>query len=274
MLRRIIRTPAHEGAILTLVCLVSLAGLVAQSPAQSPVPSIDQTVLFQATLNQLFGTTTAFSAQAEMVAVDPTKTEILRAPMTFCLLEGKMRMELDLGQIKSSKIPPGAVESIQKMGMDRMVNVVRPDRKMTLLIYPSLASYVETPLANEDANAYTKSPKIEKTEMGKETVDAHPCVKSKIMMNEDNGRKHEGFIWMAKDMKDFPIQMQFNEPEASITMRFSHIQLARPDAALFNPPPEFKKYGDVQQLMDSVMQKMMQNPGANSAPSSAPPLKR
>jgi hypothetical protein len=264
MLKRIIRIPVRWGAILAWAVLLCWANLGAKAPAQSPLPTVDQTVIFQATLTKLFGDTTAFTAQAEMAALDQTKSEIMRTPMTFGLLDGKMRMELDVSRIKSSKIPPGAVESIQKMGMDRMVNVVRPDKQMTLLIYPALKSYVETPLAKEDANVYTRSTKIDRTEMGKETVDAHPCVKSKITVNEDNGKKHEGFIWTAKDMKDFPIQMQFNEPEASIIMRFSHIQLARPDAALFDPPAGFTKYSDVQQLMQAVMQKMTQSSGTNT----------
>ena len=270
MIRLNFKTRALCGLVsASLLLFTNLAGSI---QAQSPLPMADQTAIFQATLAKLFGEATAFTAQAEMVAADQTKAEILRMTMAFALLDGKMWMDLDLGQIKSGKIPPGVIASMQKMGMDRMLNIVRPDKQVTLLIYPRLASYVEAPLTKEDASAYAKTTKIDKTAIGKETIDGHPCVKSKIIVMEDNGKKHEGIVWTAKDLKNFPVRMDFVEPDATISMRFKNIQFAKPDSSRFDPPADFKKYSDVQQLMQSVMEKMMRAP-AGAAPTGQPPAR-
>jgi hypothetical protein len=252
--------------------LLLFANLAGSIQAQSPLPMADQTAIFQATLAKLFGEATAFTAQAEMAAADQAKTEILRMTLDFALLDGKMWMDLDLGRIKSDKIPPGAIASLQKMGMDRMLNVVRPDKQVTLLIYPRLASYVEAPLTKEDASAYSKTTKIDKTAIGKETIDGHPCVKSKIIVAEENGKKHEGIVWTANDLKNFPVRMDFMEPDTTISMRFKNIQFVRPDSSRFDPPADFKKHSDVQQLMQSVMEKMTRAP-EGAAPTAPPPAR-
>jgi hypothetical protein len=48
-----------------------------------------------------------------------------------------------------------------------------------------------------------------------------------------------------------------NEQGSAITMSYSDISFAKPDASLFNPPTGFTKYDSMQEMMQSVMMKKM-----------------
>jgi hypothetical protein len=182
--------------------------------------------------------------------------------MNIAMLNGKMRSEVDMTQMKSAELPPDAAVSLKKMGMDRVVSIMRPDRKTMYLIYPNLQSYVNMPLPKEEAEALEKEPKMEKTQLGKETIDGHPCTKNKVVVTDDKGEKHEATIWNATDMKDFPVQLQIQEKDAIIVMHYKQVQFVKPDAKQFDPPADYKQYADNLQLMQKAMEKLQGDPGA------------
>ena len=71
----------------------------------------------------------------------------------------------------------------------------------------------------------------ESTELAKETVDGHPCVKNKVTVTSDKGVKLESTVWNATDLKDFPIRMQYLEEGRTATLTFSDVKLAKQQAA-------------------------------------------
>ena len=96
-----------------------------------------------------------------------------------------------------------------------------------------------------------KDYKMEKTSLGKETIDGHPCEKNKVVATNEKGEKHEVTVWNATDLKDFPIQMQMPDEQSgtSILMKFKNVKLGKPDAKLFDAPTGLTKYDDTQSLM-------------------------
>jgi hypothetical protein len=103
---------------------------------------------------------------------------------------------------------------------------------------------------------------IEITELGKETVDGHSCVKNKAVVTDQQGVKHEFTVWNATDLKNFPVKVEMNE-QGSATMTFRGINFSKPDANLFVPPTRYTKYGSIQEMMQAVM---MKNIGGMSMP--------
>jgi hypothetical protein len=159
---------------------------------------------------------------------------------------------------------------MKQMGMDRISNIIRPDRKRVYLIYPGLRAYVDMAMPAQEAAEMDKDYKIDTTPVGKETVEGHPCVKNRVVMTDDSGNKREGFTWTATDLKDFPVKMQIEGGARGDTfvMTYRDIKLARPDASLFDPPSGLARHENLQSLMQSVMQKMMggQAPGLPGVP--------
>lgn len=238
----------------TFLLLSALVSLNFSALAQ-PGPGGPATGM-SASFMRLFGANPAFTANTEMKVSNSAQGEV-SFTMKLAVRDTKMRADIDLSQIKSANIPPAIMAQMKLMGMDHVVNITRGDQKTIYIIYPGMKSYAKMTLPESDAAALEKEPKIEKTELGKETIDGHACVKSKVVMTTGDGKSQEFTVWTATDLKDFPVQIQTDEKAGNLTMHYTNIVFAKPDAAQFEPPTDFTAYTDLQQMMMSAMQKMM-----------------
>jgi outer membrane lipoprotein-sorting protein len=215
---------------------------------------------------KLFGSVKGFSAKAEMTVNSPRGD--MTMTVAYEMLAGKMRMEMDMASMMGAQMPPEAVAQIKMMGMDRMVNIMLPETHQLYIIYPGAQAYIAMPVPQAAPTAdAAKETKVDYAEVGKETIDGHPCVKSKMTIDAGNGKTREGFIWTATDLKGFPLQIQFDDPQGKATMRFKDVQLKEPDAGRFVPPADFTKYNNPQEMMQAAAQKMM---GAGGMPGMTP----
>jgi hypothetical protein len=235
-------------AFVLVILTASVA--VAQLP-QGQMPGLD------AAMAKLFGKNNAFTATATARLVDEKQNETMSMPMSYALLDTKIRTEIDMTQVKSKEMPAEAGDMIKKMGMDKMVSIVRPDKKMVFIAYPTLRAYAEQPLEKAEATT-AQDVKIDSTKLGAETIDGHPCVKNKVTVSAPGAEKQEAIVWNASDLKDFPIRIQTQQPNGgSLTMTYSNIKLEKPDAKLFEPPADYEKHTNVQALVQSAMMKML-----------------
>lgn len=232
------------------------AALVAGGSAFAQVPGGGQAGVNAAML-QLFGEVTAFSASTDVQMLDKKQKETMSTTMEFALLNGAMRIEMEMSKMKSKELPAETLGQFKTLGMDKMVTIVRPDKKEALLIYPALQSYVLMPMAPDEAANFQKGYKVEKTKTGKETIDGHPCVRNKVVVKDDTGEKQEAITWNATDLKDFPVKMQINQKEATVVFHYKDIKLEKPDARQFEAPAGFDKYSSVDRLAQAAMVKML-----------------
>jgi hypothetical protein len=233
------------------LALAALAASLVTASAQFSSPPTG----VNAAMVKMFGDTKAFTAKAHARLLDKDQNETLAMPMTMALRDGKLRSELNMSDMKGQAIPAEAATMMKQAGMDQMVTVVLPEKKVTLITYPGLKSFVEMPFSeNEKAEE-----KVEFTDVGKETIDGHPCLKKKITTTDSRGRPQELFVWQATDLKNFPIQMELPQRSNKLIVKFQPPDLKTPDAALFDPPTGFTKYDSFQMLMQSAMMKMFSN---------------
>ena len=160
-------------------------------------------------------------------------------PMDLAALDNKVRLEINLAQMQSAQFTAATLAQLKQAGMDHVVSVFRPDKKATYIMYPGVQSYLSIPLAKGEAEAMEKGLKLEKSSLGKETIDGHPCVKNKITVRGDKGPVLEAVTWNASDLKDFPLQIQLKEKDNKVLMHFSQVSLARPDAKQFDLPAAY-----------------------------------
>jgi len=242
-----------------LASLAAIFTVGATAPVQAQVPAAGPPG-WNAAMTKLFGDIKAFTAKAEMHALDKTGKETITLLMGFALLDGNVRLDIDMAQMKGPQVPASAAAQLKQLSMDRMVAVVMPAKKSMYLIYPGLQAYVDMPLPEEVALA-DKDYKIAKTKIGNEAVDGHSCVKHKVVMTDAKGQKAEAIVWNATDLKDFPLQMQMVDKESTVVMRYKEIQIAKPDAKQFVAPAGYMKHADMSQLMMAAMQKQMGSQG-------------
>lgn len=211
---------------------------------------------FGGALDKLFGDNKAFSATMEFQTAGPNG-ENITMPGKFNFDTGKSRFEMNMSEMQGSQMPPGAVQQMKAMGMDTMISISRPDLKLAYVVYPGLNSYAEMALPESSGSTNPDDYKVETTELGKETVDGHDCVKNKIVITDKDGNKHESTVWNATDLKKFPVKIETNGGGRSVTMRYKEVSFTKPAAGLFNPPSGFTKYDNVQTMMQTEMMKKM-----------------
>jgi len=205
---------------------------------------------------KLFGDNQTFSATMEMGVTDKSG-QPMTMPGKISFDTGKTRFEINMADMKGGQMPPNAAEQMKSMGMDQVVSISRPDKKTAYVVYPGLQSYAEVQPSKADSAPPNSDYKVEITEIGKETVDGHPCVKNKVVVTDKEGTKHESTVWNATDLKKFPVKIQTTEQSGDVIMLFKNVTLAKPAASLFDPPADFKKYDNIQQLMQQEVMKRM-----------------
>ena len=244
-----LRTLAVVGLCLNLVSAHAQMGATPSGPD------------FGGPMSKLFGRNQAFSANLEIQSTD-SSSNLTVMPGKISFDTGKSRFEINMTEVQSKQIPPGAAGQMKTLGLDQMVVVTRPDKKIAYLVYPGMQSYLETGLSEAAANATNGDYKVETTELSKETVDGHACVKNKVVVTDQDGRKQEFTAWNAKDLKDFPVKIL----TADTTMLFKNVSFTKPTASLFETPAGYTKYDDMQTMMQQQIIKRMGGglPGALS----------
>jgi hypothetical protein len=215
---------------------------------------------FDAQFVKLFGNNTAFSAKSEVHVFDKDKKESAVLTMDVAMLNGNMRNDVDMANIKSKDLPAQAIAQMKAAGMDRVVSIVRKDTKMMYVIYPNMKASAKMALSKEQSAELDKDLKMQKTPVGQETIDGHPCQKNKVVFTDSKGQKKDALVWSATDLKDFPLRVETKEQDTTVQMNFKQVQLVKPDANLFESPKGFKEYDSIMALQMAAMQKMTAQP--------------
>lgn len=211
---------------------------------------------FGGSVSRIFGANTNFTTAVEIQATGGVAGETtLVGSLAFD--DGKSRFEMDLGKMKSTKMPPGAADQMKALGMDQIVVISRPDRKVSYMVYPGVKAYAEMPLKESESAEAVSRLKLETTELGRETVDGHPTIKNKVVVTSDEGKKQEFTVWNATDLKTFPVKLEMEDAGTKIVMLFKDIKLARPPASKFEAAKDLKRYDSVMAMMQEEMLKKM-----------------
>ncbi|MCX7722632.1 MAG: hypothetical protein N2379_06165 [Verrucomicrobiae bacterium] len=243
---------AHVVALLALSC----AGQNGLGQTQA-----GGTAAVDPTLMKLFADVPAFSARAVARVFDFNQNELLATPMRFSKLGDKVRVEVDLAEIRGK---PGLVPDAARMkelGLDRVISITRPDKRRMYLVYPGKRAYVAIELPKEQADVASKT-QIHAVEMGREMLDGFQCIKMRAIVTDPTGRSREVWVWKAVELNEFPIQIQTTEFTTIVQVRYSEVQLTKPEAKQFEPPAGFTRFDDLQELIEGKAR-----PAAKSQPS-------
>jgi len=224
-----------------------------------------------ASLIRLFGTNNTFTAQMEVQVLGADKKERVGMPMNFTLLGNKIRVEVDMTRMRN-RVQPDALAQVKPFGMDNLVSIIQPEQRTTLIAFPKLRAFVKLDMPPAEAEAFLKRAKVERIPLGKEKMEGHPCVKQRVVITDDAGKKSEATVWTATDLRDFPVCVATKEKEGTVVIRFRQIQFTRAEPNKFEAPAGFVERADMQVLMAGPGKKYMQENGMalKPSPKSAP----
>ena len=260
----------------TILLLATTLFIATQVPVQAQFGKSANSSADNA-LTKVFGTNLNFSATMEMRVKQQAQDDNVTMSGKIFFANGNSRTEMDMTKITGSKMPPHAADQMKAMGMDQMISISRNDTKTVYMIYPGLESYAK--LTAPDAGSSVNDSKVETTELGKETVDGHPCVKKQYTVT--NSKPGESLVlvaWNATDLKNYPVKIELNSGSdkkfpTTTTLHFVDINPAQPAASLFEPPLGYRVYTDIQAMMQTEMMKKMGG-GAPGMPPGHPPTTR
>ena len=225
--------------------------------------SPDSPVGVSAGFVKLFGSITAFSARADVHVIDTNRVEVLRTPMNFGLLAGKIRMDFDMAQMQGQAVQPIVVKALKNAGLDKIASILRLDKRAIHLVFPVSRSYVNMEMSAADVEAAQKNVQVQRTALGQETVDNHPCTKNRVLVKSAKGvALFEGLTWNASDMTNFPVKISVQTKEGTTVMHFTQVQMAPPPTAQFEVPSGYTRYASTEALFLAIAQKQNAPPKA------------
>ena len=134
-------------------------------------------------------------------------------------------------------------EMVMGSGGDKMISIMRQDKKLTWTLMPSEKMYMETKNAESKAKDDLSDYKIEQTVVGQETVNGVSTTKSKIVMTGTKGEKMGGFMWTTKEnivVKIDAIAMDKKQKHRYKT-ELTNLKVGKQDPKLFEVPAGYQK---------------------------------
>lgn len=224
--------------------------------SRAQMPSFGAPTGVDARFLKLFGSNTTFTAKMDALVLDRSGKDWARLPVDLTAAGDKLRLDLDVEQIKSRDLPGFIAASLKEVGLTRVVNLVLPEKKSTYVIYPGMKSYLNLPLTQAEVESGEEGYRLEKTVLGKETVEGHPCARTKVVVRFRDRAVLEATTWEATDLRDFPVKIETREKENVIQLTLTAIKFIKPDAAQFSVPAGFVEYKDPQAMMVGIMKRI------------------
>jgi hypothetical protein len=254
-----------RGAFLTIHFLAAAIVLFGGGvcPAQ-PLPGLSS-VGVDAALTRLLGENRAFSADALLTVYNSGGEEILAGTMGFAVRDERVRLDVDVSKLRTKHLPAGLTASLKQVGMEQVVSLILPEQESSYLIYPGLESILRIPMETSSSDDASKF-QLERKAIGTESLEGHACVKYRVTVTDAAGTFQEAVTWNATQLKEFPLQIQMQDGENQMILRFRNVRLEKPGEDRFRLPSGYTRYDSQEALMQAVMMKALSGLGSLNEP--------
>jgi hypothetical protein len=167
------------------------------------------------------------------------KSWVMDAPLW--ITGPKMKMEMDLTKMFQASGGKDASQS----PMSRMTVLNRGDKKTGYTLYPNVQKY----MVNTDTEVQGEKPKVEKTKVGSESIDGHPCDKYKVVITYKSEKPQEGFIWNARDLGGMTIKSEVENKDFKMTTELKNIVMKSSPASVFEIPQGYVESKNFMEIM-------------------------
>lgn len=221
-----------------------------------PNPSIQvqpRALNLDAALARLFASLKAVAATGdfELSVTNAGKVEITVLPLTLYSMEGRIRTELDLGNIPARIDSTGPFTAFRAAGINRIITLTLGalNLRLTQQLFPDAKGYITQSLPDEDIPALIR---LEQRPLGKDPATG--LEKLVVTFTYPNGDKREARLWQSAGDTPHPAQVQFDVGDTLITVRFKTLEMLGADAvarvtALFQVPSDYTKFSEVGSML-------------------------
>jgi len=237
-------------ALRVACCLMFFSGLNFTAMAQF-TSMASKAPWLQSFFAKMNPNTPEFSATGNLDMCDPSGTIRMELPMDVAATTNAFRWEVDAS--KFWPMPPEVKAMAKQMHTDKTVFLVKTDEQNVYMIYPDLQAYLQFPIpasALAEFDASSKSVQFQKTPLGREFVDGHPCIRNKVTDVEPNSPPEQGLMWNATDLQGFPIKMDLDTGRGLMKFNFQNVVVQSPNPSLFEIPVNYKLFRNSAELME------------------------
>ena len=205
----------------------------------------------------LFKDFEAFSATAEVTLSGPTAAESMTMTMHLHYLNGGMRTELDMSDVRGPTVDESMAYTLKQIGMNRVITILQPDDRQNVVLYPSRKAYVSLPESSDQEKARARSAQTRKTKQGQEIILGMTCTKSRISFVENPEQDLTVLVWEANRLRNFPVQIEMNQAGGAMTVRYRDVVFEAPAKDQFEIPTGYRKHPGVQSILEEATQELL-----------------
>ncbi len=183
-----------------------------------------------------------FTAVVHSVSLNKGNNQSWALDAPLWITGQKMKMEMDMTQAMAAL----GAKNAEQSPTSRMTMLNRGDKKTGYTLYPNVQKY----LVHAETGEQGEKPVVEKTKVGSETIDGHPCDKFRVVITTKDGKSQEGFIWNAKDLGGMTIRSEVESKDFKMTTELKKVVLKSSPASVFEIP---QGYTEAKSFMDLMM---------------------
>lgn len=209
--------------------------------------------------------TPEFTASGAMAICNPKGVVQFIMPMELAVFSNCFRWQADA--MKIWPMSPEARAFAKRIHTDTIVFLTKKDERTVYMIYPGVQAYIPIPIpdfALAEFDMHSGTIKIQKTQLGQETLLGHPCIKYKAVDTEPNAPPQDGLIWSATDLQGFPIGMALHAEGALMKFNFQSVQIRNPGSSLFAIPTNYIAFTNSADLLTYAREKFQDTQNTNS----------
>jgi hypothetical protein len=150
--------------------------------------------------------------------------------------------------------------TLKQIGMNRVITILRPDDRQTVILYPKRRAYVSLPESSDQEKARAQSARTRKTKQGQEIILGMTCTKSQITFIEEPEQESTVLVWEAGRLRNFPVQIEMKQAGGTMTVRYRDVSFEAPDKVQFEIPDEYQKHAGVQSILEEATQELLKSP--------------
>jgi len=235
--------------------LFALITSTIQLPAQNFDSLATSFPKMKGVFSKILSDTPNFSANAVIGLFDATNRMLAKMPMHFDLSPERMREEID---VMNMPFPLEWREAVKKGHIDKIAIITQVDTKKVYILFPGIQAYQEFPISDSVLSEFqtrANDVKIEKVDVGQETIEGHPCIQTKMTVTETNKPPEFAILRCATDLQNFPIRMDVYTKTSTTRFIFEDVHVGPPAAELFEVPSDYRAFANTAEIMRYAKEK-------------------
>jgi hypothetical protein len=200
--------------------------------------------------------TPEFSARANIGVFNQGKLQ-MSYMQDFAVTADRMCQDIDV--MSMAQIPAEQRAAMKQAHLDKVVIITRIDTKTVYVVFPRLRAYSSFPIPDDvldEISTRKEALKIQKTDLGTETVNGRFCTKTLVTVSETNHPTEQAVVWSAANLQPIPCKIEISAGGQVTQFHFGKVEAGTPNAAAFEVITNYVRFSNVNAITRYAIDKL------------------